>query len=117
MLDRYLSSLQHNIPRSFCLILVLWNLILLLEVWKSVNVDGYPIRLDPYNSHLSLSGHSLRDKRNRTFNDGARLHMAETSFNVDAAKVWNAAPIQVTSAINIAQAKREIRKFVTSLPV
>ena len=89
----------------------------LLKVWKSVNVDGYLIQLEPYNSHLSQSGPSLRDKSNRTFNDSARLHMAESSFNVDAAKVWNTAPIQVKSAINIAQARREIRKFETSLPV
>ena len=43
------------------------------EVWKSVNIVGYALSLEPYNDHLTSSGHLLRQKNNRIFNDTARL--------------------------------------------
>ena len=70
----------------------------LIEVWKSINREGYPIQLDPYNCHLSQSGIELRPKLNRVFNDTTKLRLAESSFNRDAARIWNAAPADVTSA-------------------
>ena len=45
----------------------------LLEVWKSTHVEGHAVVLDPYNCNLSGSGHELRLKSNRIFNDTTRL--------------------------------------------
>ena len=89
----------------------------LLEVWKSVNLEGYPIMLEPYNNNLSQSGHSLRPQGDRIFKDMSKLHKAESSFNIDAARIWNAAPKTVTSAITLSLAKKSILLFVKSLPV
>ena len=87
------------------------------EVWKSINQEGYPIQLEPYNSQLAQSGLTLRTQNNRVFKDTLRLHLAVSSFNIDAARIWNAAHMDVTSAVTIAVAKSRIRKFAESLPV
>ena len=91
----------------------------LIEVWKSLYVEGYPIRLEPYNgqSNRSEPGPSLRERPNRVFNDSTRLQMAKSSFNSDAARIWNAAPGEIRSAKSIAEAKMFIRRFVKTLPV
>ena len=87
------------------------------EVWKSINKDGYPIQLDPYNSHLNQTGPMLRPQPNRVFNDSSRLHLAESSFTIDAARVWNHSPLDVRSATSLDIAKKRIRLFVKSLPI
>ena len=89
----------------------------LIEVWKSINREGYPIQLKPYNSHLAQSGLALRPKPERTFDDSTRLCMAESSFTIDAARTWNAAPPDVVNAPSLEVAKKRIRVFAESLPV
>ena len=78
----------------------------LLEVWKSVNVANYGIKLTTYNENIIPSGHSLRPKSNWVFNDTTRLVLAEHSFSIEAAKLWNMAPINVTSAKTLGLAKK-----------
>ena len=89
----------------------------LKEVWKSLNKNDYPIQLEPYNEGLKDCGHSLRQKQSRTFKDNCRLQKSKQSFNVDAARVWNAAPLSITMAKSISAAKSEITKFAKSLPI
>ena len=38
VLKKYWSSLQHNIPRSFCLVLVFWNMFLLLSHFRTFSL-------------------------------------------------------------------------------
>ena len=79
----------------------------LLEVWKkSINVVGYPINLEPYNSHRADSEHELKTRTNRIFNDSSRLQVSQLSFNVDAARLWTMAPIGVSSATSLYAAKK-----------
>ena len=84
---------------------------------NTLNVEGYPISLELYNSNRTDSDHTLRERCNRVFNNSTRLQMAKSSFNMDAASVWNAAPGEIRSAKNIAEAKTLIRRFVKTLPV
>ena len=70
----------------------------LREVWKSVNCENYPNKLDQYNPALVGGVHSLRQKQNRVFSDSFRLQKSKASFNVDAARVWNFAPLSVKRA-------------------
>ena len=88
----------------------------LLEVWKSINVENNPTRLDPYNAN-SNPNQQLRSKENRIFNDSAKLNVSKSSFNVDAARVWNSAPNQIRTAVTLAEAKRAIKLFAKTLPV
>ena len=89
----------------------------LQEVWKSINVEGYAIQLETYNCNLSDSGHELRQKHNRTFNDTSRLQIAENSFHIDAAKLWNSAPFAITQAKSLSIAKKAIKMHVKTFPV
>ena len=89
----------------------------LVEVWKSLNQEEYPITLEPYNQNLLNQNIGLRPQINRVFNDTCKLKKSESSFHIDAARLWNAAPQDITSATNILQAKSAIRLFCKNLPL
>ena len=88
----------------------------LLEVWKSINVEGSPITLEPY-APKNNAGQSLRPRNNRIFNDSARMKIAESSFNVDAARLWNSCHVEIRNSTSLAEAKRLIKHFAKSLPI
>ena len=91
----------------------------LIEVWKSINDDKCPLELDPYNQSLSRGAPKpqLRPKETRVFRDTTRLKLSKSSFNFDAARVWNLAPIQIKTANTITSAKSAIKQFCKALPV
>ena len=89
----------------------------LTEVWKSIHVENYAITLAPYNEYQILPDITLRPRLNRVFNDSSRLKVAAHSFNVDAARLWNQAPDQITNARTLSEAKSTILKHVKTLPV
>ena len=89
----------------------------LMEIWKSLNNDGSPISLDPYRADGLEVTHDLRPKSNRVFNKNCRLQRFESSFHVDAARIWNAAPMAIRNAKSLATAKTKIVKFCVKLPV
>ena len=88
----------------------------LQEVWKAINVEGCPISLDPYNKKVYMN-QDLRTKSNRIFNDSAKLKISQSSFHIDAARIWNEAPLEIRSAKNLTEAKRLIKTFAKSLPI
>ena len=68
----------------------------IIEVWKTLNNTGYPLKLDLYNQNTQLR--DLRTKHNRVFKDDCKLHKSESSFHVDAARLWNATPDGIRNA-------------------
>ena len=89
----------------------------LIEVWKAINVEGCPIKLDPYVAERRKTNIELRPKTNRIFNDTAKLQVSQSSFNIDAARTWNNAPKEVQNAITLSSARKAIRTFCKSLPI
>jgi hypothetical protein len=89
----------------------------LTETWKSINVDGCPINLDPYNHNQDKSDHRLRPQPMRIFNDSHRLQLAQSSFHVDSAKLWNSAPPNVQNARTLSMAKKAIKDHCKALPI
>ena len=89
----------------------------LLEVWKSQNQNGYPIAFEPYNANLQNQGHDLRPQNNRVLKDYCKLKKFESSFMVDAARLWNVAPGEITEAPTLSTAKAAIHLFCKILPV
>ena len=93
----------------------------LTEVWKAKNVENYALSFEPYkriNPDLNVElERDLRPQRNRVLNDTARLKVSKQSFNVDAARLWNQAPVSITTAITLGKAKSAILSWVKSLPV
>ena len=84
----------------------------LLEVWKSLNEDYC----------LSDMFKKVESKTRRTGKNSVRVpkvvlsRLRDNSFKYPSCKLWNLAPIEVTTAPTLAKAKDEIRKFVKSLP-
>ena len=89
----------------------------LLEVWKAVHIPGYAVAMDPYNQERPHNTHHLRNQTNRIFNDSTKLKIAEQSFNIDAAKLWNNAPEETRTAATIEIAKRAIKIIVKTFPI
>ena len=87
----------------------------IIEVWKTINKEGYPLSLDPYNRNLQ--DHELRIQHNGVFKDDCRLQKSQSSFHIDAARLWNATSDSIRLAINLAAAKGAADIFCRSLPV
>ena len=84
----------------------------LTEVWKAKNVENYALSLDPYKRpHPEQDVNPeklLRPRTNRVYNDSSRYQISKQSFNIDAARLWNTAPIEITSVISLNIAKRQL---------
>jgi hypothetical protein len=89
----------------------------LIEVWKSFNQEGYPITWEPYNQNLLNQNRDLRPQANRVLKDSCRLKRYESSFFIDAARLWNAAPTEITDAPSLGVLKAEVRRFCKNLPI
>ena len=89
----------------------------LIETWKSINKEGYPIVLESYSAKAASHQHDLRLQPNRIFKDRCKLKKSESSFHIDAARLWNAAPAAIKSTLTLYSAKKEIDKFCKTLPV
>ena len=89
----------------------------LIEVWKTLNKLDYPLSLDSYKPINTNRNYVLRDQINRVFDDTCRKKKSESSFHVDAARLWNILPQNVRSAPSLELAKKAIDAFCMSLPV
>ena len=58
---------------------------------------------------------SLRPRQNRQLMDAARKRVAELSFTIDAAKIWNKSLDEILGAVTLLRAKRVIKKFCLNL--
>ena len=87
------------------------------EVWKSINVSGYPITMDPYSQDDPTSAVTLRPRPTRVFNDSARLQISKSTFIIDSARLWNQAPQKITMAPTLSAAKAAILEYVKLLPI
>ena len=66
------------------------------------------LELDPYKPANQMPTRELRHKENRVFKDNCRLHKSESSFHIDAARVWNAAPNTIKNARSLNIAKKTL---------
>ena len=93
----------------------------LMELWKSVNIEKYPIELisnekAKEGQHQS-DGMTTRKTKHKQFKDWSKTKVAESSFTTDAAKLWNMAPKEIKNVVTISAAEAEIFKFCNSLPI
>ena len=87
----------------------------LIEAWKATHVDSYPVQLETFNPSRVNSGRTVRPGTRKLWKDEAKTSAAKISFSRDTAKLWNNAPTDITSAISLNCAKREIKKYCKSL--
>ena len=87
----------------------------LLEVWKALTVNNYPLSIKKQSGNHS--GASTRaDTKERPCDIGKSTLTKKTCIS-DAIRTWNLAPEEIKQCSTVYQAKKEIRKFVSSLPI
>ena len=87
----------------------------LLEMWKVTYVEGYPLKV--VHQNVKESGMSTRaDIKKRPCEIGMKILTRKTCIS-DAIKIWNKAPESITYCVSLYTAKKEIKKFVKSLPI
>ena len=87
----------------------------LLEIWKSLNVEKYPLTIKVQNTEHT--GASTRaDKSNRPVEIGKSCLTQKTCIS-DAIRLWNLAPEKIKCCLSVGQVKKEIKSFVKILPV
>ena len=80
----------------------------LCEVWKSENVENYPVKLEPNNPGQTMNERTLRPSTIRKWNQDAKSTAAKESFSRNAAKLWNLAPLAIKSAKSLSLAKKKL---------
>ena len=87
----------------------------LLEMWKALNVDNYPLSIK--RQEIIAEGMSTRaDQAGRPIEIG-KTALTQKTIVSDAIYLWNRAPHNVTESKSIYQAKKEIKSFVKTLPI
>ena len=87
----------------------------LLEIWKSLNVDKYPLMIKQQSTdHDGVQ--TRADKLNRPCEVGKTSLTQKTCIS-DAIRLWNLAPDQIKDCFSVGQAKAAIKTFVRTLPI
>ena len=89
----------------------------LIEAWKIMHVQDYPITLDENNPNRATGGREVRSSTTRQWKDQAKYKNSSESFNIDTAKLWNKADNEIKNAETISRAKSLIKKFCKSLEI
>ena len=89
----------------------------MVEAWKIVNKENYPLKLEPHNPDKAVTHRELRPSSIKIWKDEAKSMAAKVSFSRDTAKLWNNAPEVIKSAQSLNIAKKEIKKFCSLLPL
>ena len=85
----------------------------LQKVWKSINIKDYPITWEKYQD-AGLQN-QINPERN---SDGPGIGMKmQASFYSDSTRLWNNAPDSMKNCKSLICAKKEIKKFVFTLPI
>ena len=87
----------------------------LTEMWKASNMINYPIILE---RKITNDGH--RSTRSNLRGDivlQGKNALCHSSFLFDASKNWNKTPTAIKDCTTLYKAKKEIKKYVSSLPL
>ena len=76
------------------------------SIWIEVN--------DTQNSHILMAGFYRQWTHENIIGKGQKL---QSTFYSDAAGMWNMAPDSVKNSKTLYSAKREIKKFILTLPI
>ena len=87
----------------------------LLEIWKSLNLEDYPLQIRQQEKEENVAT-TRAAARGRPIAIG-RSTLTQSSCVSDAIKLWNSAPSDVTDSLTIYRAKTQIKKFVKTLPI
>ena len=87
----------------------------LTETWKAVNDVKSSLnnlkrkKFEAYRTSRSVTNGDLLE-------EGSTI-IALNTYQNDATRIWNKAPISIKSSLSLYLAKKEIKKFVKTLPI
>ena len=87
----------------------------LLEIWKSLNVNDYPLKLKRHDPNKA--GSTTRACASGKLCEVGQSTKSQNTCVSDAIRLWNKAPASVTNCDSIYVAKKEIKKFAKTLPI
>ena len=87
----------------------------LTEIWKTINVENYPH--GGIHESINLSSMSSRSSSRGDLQVKGKTELRQSSFVNDAANNWNTAPNIIKQSKSLFSAKKEIKKFVQTLPI
>ena len=87
----------------------------LLEIWKALNVEDYPLKVERHKSTESRV--STRADINERPIPVGKSNLTQKTCVSDAIHVWNLAPNTFTDCTSLTNTKTEIKKFVKTLPI
>ena len=85
------------------------------EVWKSQNITNYPTIWTKRNKVIKRPG--LKSTNKPELMISGKSYLRSQTFYNDAAKVWNDVPVEIKKCKTLISAKKNIRKFVVTLPI
>ena len=88
----------------------------LVECWKIINIDHYPLKLEPNNPNRPDNDRVIRPSSIKQWKDEAKSVAAKLSFSRDSARIWNTATDAIKNATSLNTAKKEIKLYCNMLP-
>ena len=88
----------------------------LIEAWKCLHRDNYPLKLEPNNPDRPVNQRELRPGLIKTWKDDAYSVAAKISFSRDTARLWNNTTDVIKSASSLNIAKKEIKAYCSLVP-
>ena len=87
----------------------------LLEVWKALNIEKYPLQLQQQSTNIT--GVSTRADTTGRLIEVGKSNTSRNSSTSDAIRLWNLAPNKLTGATTLYRVKKEIKLFASQLPL
>ena len=87
----------------------------LLEIWKAMNIDDYPLRINQQGTNET--GVSTRGDYKRKPIEIGKTTLTQKTCISDAIRLWNQVTDKVTNSLTVTQAKNEIKKYAMTLPI
>ena len=84
----------------------------MVEAWKIMNIPDYPLTFEQ-NSPNKVQ--TERPTSIKQWKDSANLKIAQESFTIDAARLWNLAPTDIKQAESLQKAKTNIKKWCSQI--
>ena len=86
----------------------------LLDMWKASNTLNHPMKLKRIQATAERA--TTRAITNGNLVESGITILAKNTFMNDSIKAWNNAPLMIKACQTVWAAKKEIRKFVKTLP-
>ena len=85
------------------------------EIWKSLNIDNYPIKLEKHSE--SRAGTSTRACTSGKIIEHGKSSISQKTCINDAVRLWNQLPVEVTQCETFSQIKMQAKRYAQTLPL